>query len=52
MHIEPLNADPSSHGHQTSQQREEAMEIPTIGITIEDIVVIIVKSMDTSLRIG
>ena len=52
MDIEHLNVDPSLHGHQTSQQREEAMKIPITGITIQDVAIIIVKSMDTSLRIA
>ena len=47
MDIEHLNADPSLHRHQT---RLEAMKILTIGITIQDTTVIIVKNMDTSLR--
>ena len=49
MDIEPLNAYPSPHGHQT---RQEAMETLTIGITIQDIAVTIVKNMDISLRIA
>ena len=49
LDTKPLNVDPSSHGHQT---REEAMKIPIIGITIQDIAVTIVKNMDTSLRIA
>ena len=48
LDTKPLNADPSPHSHQT---REEAMKIPLIGITIQDIAVTIVKSMDTFLRI-
>ena len=43
MDIEPLNVDPSPHGHQ-------AMKNLTIGITIQDIAITIVKNMDISLR--
>ena len=49
LDTKPLNVDPSAHGHQT---REEAMRIPTIGTIIQDIVVTIVKNMDTFLRIA
>ncbi len=49
LDTKPLNEDPSSHSHQT---REEAMKISIIGITIQDIAIIIVKNMDTSLRIA
>ena len=47
MDIEHLNANPSLHGHQTTY---EVMKTLAIGITIQDIVVIIVKNMDISLR--
>ena len=51
MDIEPLNADPNPCGHQTCLPRKEAMETFIIGITTQDKTVIIVKNMDTSLRI-
>ena len=50
MDIDLLNTDPNPCGHQTSQQRKKAMDTSTIGITILDKVVIIVKNMDISLR--
>ena len=51
MDIEPLNANPNPCGHQTSQQRKEAMDT-FIGITTQDKAIIIVKNMDISLRIA
>ena len=52
MDIEPLSADPNPYGHQTSQQMKEVMDTSIIGITILGKAVIIVKSMDTTLRIA
>lgn len=43
LDIKPLNVNPRPHGHQTSQQREEAMKIPIIVIIIQDIVFIIIN---------
>ena len=51
MDIEPLNVDQSLCGHQISQQRQHAMEIITIGITLQGIVVSTIRNMDTLLRI-
>ena len=50
MDIEALNADPNPYGHQTSQQRKEAMDTSIIGITTQQKAIIIVKNMDISLR--
>ena len=52
MDIEPLDVDQNPCGHQTSQQKKEVMENFTIGITTQDKDVIIVKSMDISVRIA
>ena len=52
MDIEPLSADPNPCGHQTSQQKKEVMDTSITGITTQGKVVIIFKSMDTSLRIA
>lgn len=46
MDIEPLNAYPSPHGHQASQQRQEAMKNPINGIIVQDIAIAIVRNMD------
>ena len=50
MDIEPLNANQSLCGHQINMQEDTTMHIITIGITIQDKVVTIVKSMDIYLR--
>ena len=47
MEIEPFNVDPSPHDH---QGRQEAMKNLTIGITMQDIAITIVKNMDIFLR--
>ena len=47
METKPLNADPSSYGHQT---RKEAMKIRIIVIITQDIAAITIKNMDISLR--
>ena len=52
MDIDPLNADPNPCGHQTSQQKKEVIDTSIIRIKILRKFVIIVKSMDTSLRIA
>ena len=52
MDIEPLNVDPNPCGYQTSQQNKEFMDTSITGITIPGKLVIIVKIMDTSLRIA
>ena len=52
MDIELLNVDPNPYGHQTNQQRKEAMDTFIIGITTQDKAIIIVKNMDISLRIA
>ena len=46
-----MNEDLMQNGHQTSRQRDNKMENPTIGIIIQGIVVTIVKSMYMFLRI-
>ena len=45
MDIEPLNADQSLCGHQISIQGETTMHTITIGTTIQDKVVTIVRNM-------
>ena len=52
MDMDILTVDPNPCGHQSSQQRKEAMDTFIIGITTQDKVVIIVKRMDISLRIA
>ena len=52
MDIEPLNADQSLCGHQINQQRHQAMEITTIGITTPGIAVTTVRNMNTLLKIA
>ena len=47
-----MNAALMPSGHQTSRQRDNTMENPTIGIKIQVIFFIIVKSMDMLLRIA
>ena len=47
-----MNVDLMPSGHQTSRQRYNTMENPTIGIKIQGIVVTIVKSMDMLPRIS
>ena len=49
MDIEPLNANPSPHGHQA---RQEDIKTLTIGITIQDIAITTTRNMDISLRIA
>ena len=51
MDIDPLNVDPILCGHQTSQQKKEAMDTPITRTTTQDKAIIIVKNMDISLRI-
>ena len=52
MDINHMNADLMPSGHQTRSQRDNTMENPTIGITIQGIVVTIVKNMDIFLKIA
>ena len=50
MVIEILSVDLNLCGHQINQQRHQAMEIITIGITTPEIAVTIAKNMDTPLK--
>ena len=52
MDIKHMNAYLMPSGHQTSKQRDNTMENPTIGIIVQGIVVTIVKSMDMLLKIA
>ena len=50
MDIEPLNADQSLCGHQTSMQGETTMHTITVGTTTQGKVVTIFKNMDIYLK--
>ena len=50
MDIEPLSAGQNLCGHQINQQRHQAMEITTIGITTPGIAITTVSNMDTLQR--
>ena len=52
MGIEHMSIDPSPSGHQTSRKRYNPIKNPIIGVTIQGIVITIVKSMDMFLRIA
>ena len=52
MDIEPLSVDQSLRGHQISMKGGTTMYTTTIGTTIQDKVVTIVKSMVTYPRIA
>ena len=52
MDMKHMTADLMPSGHQTSRQRYNTMENPTIGITIQVTVVTIVKSVDMFLIIA
>lgn len=46
-----MNADPRKNGHQTSQEKHLSKVRIITRIIIQGIVVVIIKSMDTLLRI-
>ena len=51
MDINLLNVDPNPCCHQTSQQKKEVMDTSINRITTQEKSIIIVKSMEISLRI-
>ena len=52
MDIKHMTVDLMPRGHQTNRNRYNTMENLTIGITIQDILITIIKSMDMLLIIS